>query len=138
MHKKIKLIGLSVVVVMLTSCVAWSPTSDIKPIYVNPRSGAWSYQQPSAQDVMTASQNPTSYLSKWGPTYYPGLDYTEPIALGTFNFDPGQPIDFSQPSNLLISPDQLYKNPNLTNPRALTCYVVATPTTAAANMLICR
>jgi hypothetical protein len=147
MYKILKLIGLSAVMAMLVSCTSWVPFVELKPLYVDPRSGTWSTQQPTASEIQVASQNSSSYLSVWGPKYYPGLDYTEPIAFGVLPIYSDQPNSdknlvriasgAGESFDLYTSQYQLYKNPNLTNPRPLTC-TLGLPATAAPAMLICR
>jgi hypothetical protein len=147
MYKIIKLAGLSLLIATSISCTSWVPFVELKPIYVDPRSGTWSSQQPTAAIIQEAAQNPMSYSSQYGPKYYPGLDYAEPVAFGVLPIYSDQPnpdknlvrIDagVGQSIDLYMSQYQLYKNPNLTNPRPLTCRPMPMPSTAPAG-LICQ
>ena len=137
MFKAIKSITLGCLLTSIVSCTS-IPFFDVKPIYVDPRSGTWTTQQPTSEQVAAATQDPTSYLSLWGPKYYPGIDYTEPIALGYFHKENTPNVSLPPPGNLCFTQacfDAPYKNPSLTNPKALTCTPIAS---SAGLYIVCR
>jgi hypothetical protein len=147
MFKTIKSITLGCLLISIVSCT-YIPFFDVRPIYVDPRSGRWTNQQPTSEQVAAATQDSTSFLLLWGPKYYPGIDYTEPIALGYYQeLRPIEELNRNAlnvlqppPGNLCVTQacfNAPYKNPSLTNPKALIC-TPGPATTAGPLLIICR
>jgi hypothetical protein len=93
------------------------------------------YQQPTSEEITLASQDSSSYLTTLGARFRPDFVYSEPYAYGMIRIDNQNDFNLAlkldpsklyaaQPNNLYISQLQIYKNPNLNNPRSLTCGVM--------------